>query len=331
MGESKPKKPQYQAPQYTQLSLPELKSALTKFTDQGEKFGDIQNTIASSASGYLDALDKLRPGYKAGIDKAQQTADSFAQGLFPSDVAQKISQSSAFKGLTQGLGSQQRQQVEARDFGRTSMDIMGQGLAMQGALRNETAGYMPLQALNLAFTPQAIRQEDVTLANYNNRIQNQQAEANANVYNKQQDSNYAYDQQYGGSPWSALGGGVGGAAIGAGIGTMIMPGAGTLIGAGLGASMGGSIGGSFGGAQGQEMGSIFRGIGSNVAGFGGMGLGGAGFGGAASQGFDYLSQAQQAAPYAGGYSSTPYGWAPRAAPVQNSRRSASGVDLRSGW
>lgn len=270
MASKKPDKPQFQAPQYTELSLPELRTALEKFVGQEGMFDELQGTLTSSATKRMDALETLRPGYKAGLDKAQQVADSYAQGNVPADVAQKISQSAAFKGLMTGSGAQQRSQIEARDLGLTSMDLQGRGLAAQQAIRAETQAMMPLQALNLAFTPQYIRQEDVSTATYNNQIKNQQAAANADTYNRQQMMNYQYDQQYGGSPLGGILGGAGGMAIGGLLGSVV-PGIGTVVGMGLGSALGGGIGGSFGGAQGQGMGGIFSNVGSML---GGLGAGG---------------------------------------------------------
>lgn len=264
---SKPNKPQFQAPKYTELSLPELRTALSKFIGQEGDFQGIQDTITSSATKRMDALETLQPGYKAGLGQAQQVADSLAGGNIPADVAQKISQSAAFKGLMTGMSGQQRQTIEARDLGLTSLDLQGRGLAAQQALRAEANTQMPMQALNLAFSPQAIRQEDVSLAQYNNQIKNRQADANANTHNQQQMANYQYDQQYGGSPFAGLFGGLGGAGIGAAIGSFV-PGIGTLAGAGLGSALGGGIGGAFGGAQSQQFGGIFSNVGSALGGLG---------------------------------------------------------------
>jgi len=310
---SKPSKPQYQAPQYTELSLPELRTALSKFIDQEQDFEGLQNAITSSATKRMDALETLQPGYKAGLTQAQQVADSLAGGNIPADVAQRISQSAAFKGLMTGMSGQQRSTIEARDLGLTSLDLQGRGLAAQQALRAEANAQMPLQALNLAFSPQAIRSEDVTLAEYNNKIKNQQAEANANTYNRQQDANYEYDSKYGGSPFGSLLGGTLGAGLGAGIGFLASGGnpMGALTGGGLGMSLGGGVGGSFGGGQGMTMGGILGGAGGMISNFGGaFARSPSGWGG-----FDSVGQAMMAAPYASSY--TPYqgGFVPRAEPV----------------
>ena len=252
-----PDKPQYVAAQLEKLSLPDRLKALDDFIAQKDKFGGIQETIKSSASGYLDSLDALRPGYKAGLDKTQQTADSLAQGLMPDDVASKVSRSAAFKGLTAGLGGAGRSQLEARDMARTSFDLMGQGITMQQGLRQETRGLMPLQSMNLAFTPQNIRQEDVSLAQYNNNITNRQAELNANVYNRQQDANYAYESEYNGSPFA----GIAGSVLGAGLGILAAPATGGMS-IPLGMSMGGAIGGQFGGARGMQAGATGMSVGN---------------------------------------------------------------------
>jgi hypothetical protein len=273
MGSS-PDKPQYQAPKYTELSLPELRTALSKFIDQEQDFDGLQNAITSSATKRMDALETLQPGYKAGLSQAQQVADSLAQGNVPADVAQKISQSAAFKGLMTGMTGGQRSTVEARDFGLTSLDLQGRGLAAQQALRAEANAQMPLQAMNLAFTPQAIRAEDVTLAEYNNKIKNNQAQANADIYNRQQDANYAYDQKYGGSPWGSIGGGI----LGTGLGIAAAPFTGGMS-IPMGLAMGSSIGSAInGGGQSVGMASMLSGV-------GGMGM--QGFAAAARGGFQF--------------------------------------------
>jgi hypothetical protein len=256
-GGDDPKKPEYVAAQLEKLSLPDRLKAIDEFIAQKDKFGGIQETIKASASGYLDSLDAIRPGYKAGLEKTQQTADSLAQGLMPDDVASKVSRSAAFKGLTAGLGGSGRSQLEARDMARTSFDLMGQGITMQQGLRQETRGLMPLQSMNLAFTPQNIRQEDVSLAQYNNNIANRQAELNANVYNRQQDANYAYESEYSGSPWA----GIAGSVIGAGLGVLAAPATGGMS-IPLGMSMGGAIGGQLGGSKGMQAGATGMSVGN---------------------------------------------------------------------
>lgn len=285
-GGSKPDKPTYVAPKYTQYTLPELNDTLQKFADQKEKFGGMQDAISASSSGYLDALDKLQPGYKASLLKSQQTADSLAAGNVPADVAAKITRGSAFKGLTSGMGGQQRETLEARDLALTSMDFQNMGLGMQKNNRAETLSYMPLQAMNLAFSPQGIRSEQTTVGMYNNNINNSQQDANANTANRQSDSNFAYDSKYGGSSAGGMLGGLLGGLGGAGAGYAMSGGnpMGALMGGGMGMNLGGMMGGSGGGAQGQQMGGLMQTFGGSMASMGSYGMGsgssvGGGYGG----------------------------------------------------
>ena len=276
-GGNDPKKPNYIAPTYQKAELSDLTTAFDKFKKQELEFDDLQDIILSSANKYQDALEKLSPGYKAGFDKTSQIAAQRADGLIPADVAQKISRSAAFTGLASGGGSNSSRGLEARDLGLTSLQLQDSGVDMLSKLRGESRGLMPLQAMNLAFTPQQIRQEDNTLAYYNNQITNRQAEANANAYNMNQQASYEYDSKYGGNGLGALlgglGGGGGGAAIGATLGS-VFPGVGTvagaMIGGGIGMSVGGSFAGNYGGAQGRQLGTMFGGLGSTVSGFGGL-------------------------------------------------------------
>ena len=71
-GGDDPQKPQYIAAQLEKLSLPDRLKALDDFIAQKDKFSGIQGTLESSASGYMDSLDRLNPGYKAGFAKLQQ-------------------------------------------------------------------------------------------------------------------------------------------------------------------------------------------------------------------------------------------------------------------
>ena len=146
-------------------------------------------------------------------------------------------------------------------MGMTSYDMVNRGLARQQNLRGEANAMMPLQAMNLAFTPQGIRQEDVGMAQYNNNIANQQAMTNNQIQNRQAESNYAYDQQYGGQQWV----GAATSAIGAGVGAYF----GGPMGMSMGASLGGALGGIAGGSQSNPGGIMGMGMGSM-----GMGLAG---------------------------------------------------------
>jgi len=256
--ENDPEKPKFSLLELQQLKLPGLEEALDKFIKQKGSFQGITDTLKESASQKMSALDELFPGYKAGITKTQQVAEQESQGLLPADVASAISRTSAFKGLSTGLqgGSGSRSTIEARDMGMTSYDMVNRGLSRMQNLRGEANAMMPLQAMNLAFTPQAIRQEDVSLAQYNNNITNQQAIANNQIQNQQALSDFRYNQQYGGSPWGAIGGGV----LGAGLGVLAAPFTNGMS-IPMGMAMGSTLGGASGGGQGNAYGSALSGVG----------------------------------------------------------------------
>ena len=333
---SKPKKPQVTAPQYPsaeavtptfqQLTLPELRTALTKFAEQERDFPGLQKTISTSAREALKAREELFPGYMGTLGQAWQIAQERGAGLVSPEIAERVSKMAAEGGFATGTlpGSEQTRLQAARSYGLTAQQLQDSGMQIGQALRAEAVSTMPLQALNLAFTPQQIRQEDVNLAMYNNQIANRQAlaraqavaqqgnlqaQANADAFNRQQQINYEYGQRYGGSPFGGILGGALGMGAGAAIGSVI-PGIGTMIGAGLGAQLGGGVGGAFGGAQSQQFGGIFGGLGGSIAGLGSMNQFG-GFGG----GFSSFGAAQAAAPFAASY--TPYmgGFVPRAQPI----------------
>lgn len=269
-GGGEPDKPNYVAPTLSKVQLSDFKTALDKFNSQEINFEDLQKTILSSAEKYQSALEKLSPGYKEGFDKTQQIAMSRAAGDLGADVAQKVSRTAAFKGLTSGIQGPARSTLEARDLGMTSYELQNSGVGMLGALREETRGLMPLQALNMAFTPQQIRAEDNTLAYYNNEVANRQAEWNAQVANMNAQASYEHEARYGGNPLGSLLGGAAGAGAGFLIGNAIAPGVGGLIGAGMGMSTGSGVAGAYGGAQGRGMGNMLGGLGGTLTGFGGL-------------------------------------------------------------
>jgi hypothetical protein len=296
---SKPKKPELQ--QYTP---PTIESSVDKFIAQGGKFPGIQETITKSASEALKAREELFPGYAGTLGQAWQIAQERGAGLVSPEISKRVSQLAAQGGFSTGTlpGSEQSLLQAAQSYGLTAQQLQDSGVQLGQALRAEAVSTMPLQAMNLAFTPQALRAEDISVGQYNNQIANQQ-----------QMINYEYSQRYGGSPLGGILGGLGGAGAGFAIGNMIAPGFGGLIGAGMGAQLGGGVGGAFGGAQSQQFGGIFSGLGGSVAGLGALGQFG-GFGGMGG-GFSSIGAAQAAAPFAGSY--TPYmgGFVPRAAPA----------------
>jgi hypothetical protein len=304
MASSKPKKPQFE--QYT---APDISTSLDKFTAQGAKFPGMQDTITQSALASLQAKESLFPGYTGTLGQAWQLAQSRGQGLVDPETAKRVSEMAAQSGFATGTGpgSEQMGLQAAKQYGLTSVGLQDSGMQIGAGLRAEGNAMMPYQPINLAFTPQAIRAEDLSIG-----------QANTNIRNQQQAINYQYDQQYGGSPWAGLAGGLGGSILGAGAGFFGSGGnpAGALLGAGMGSQLGAGMGGAFGGAQSQQMGGMFGGLGQSLGTLGGLQMfGGGGFNPFGT--FSSLGSAAQAAPYAGSYTQTQGGYVPRAQAVSN--------------
>jgi hypothetical protein len=300
---SKPKKPQLE--QYT---APDISTSLDKFIAQGAKFPGMQDTITESARASLQAKEELFPGYTGTLGQAWQLAQSRGQGLVDPETAQRVSQMAAQSGFATGTGpgSEQMGLQAAKQYGMTAQQLQDSGVQMGAGLRAEANAMMPYQAINLAFTPQAIRAEDLSIG-----------QANTNIRNQQQMANYQYDQQYGGSPWAGLAGGLLGGGAGFALGNAIMPGVGGILGAGMGSQLGGGMGGAFGGAQSQQMGGMFGGLGQSLSTLGGLQMMGGGGGARPNSSgiFSSLSSASQASPYASSYTQTKGGYVPRAQAV----------------
>jgi hypothetical protein len=258
MASKQPKKPELQ--QYTP---PDVLSSLNKFSSQASAFPGMQDTLTQSALRSLQAKESLFPGYTGTLGQAWQLAKSRSEGLVDAETAKRVSQMAAQSGFSSGApaGSEQMGLQAARNYGTTAQQLQDSGLQLGGALRQETNAMMPLQAINLAFSPAQLRSEEVSVGQYNNSIANQQKMIN-----------YQYDQQYGGNALPGILGGVGGGLLGAGAGYAMSGGnpAGALMGGGLGSSLGGGVGGAFGGAQGQQFGGIFSGLGGSMAGIGAL-------------------------------------------------------------
>lgn len=230
-----------------QLNLPDILKSLDKFLGQGDYLPKFQQMLTSSAKERQGGLEELRPGYQASMDKAMQVANERAEGLMPADVAERVSKIAAYGSVAGGYGggSQAGRFTEARNYGLTSMDLQNSGLALGQSVRSETQALMPLQGINLAFTPQQLRADEANLGMYNNNVINQERMYNTGVKNQQAQ----LDAQNSGSPWAGIAGTVVGGALGAiaapATGGMSIP---------LGMSLGGAIGGQFGGAKGMQAG-----------------------------------------------------------------------------
>ena len=280
----KPKKPQLE--QYT---APDISTSLDKFIAQGAKFPGMQDTLTQSAAQSLKGKEALFPGYMGTLGQAWQLAQSRGEGLVDPETAKRVSEMAAQSGFATGTGpgSEQSGLQAAKQYGMTAQQLQDSGVQMGAGLRAEANAQMPLQAINLAFDPRSIRAEDLSIG-----------QANTNVRNQQQMINYQYDQQYGGSPWAGIGGGLLGGGAGFAIGNAIAPGVGGLLGAGIGSQLGGGMGGVFGGAQSQQMGGMFGGLGQSLGTLGGLQMFG---GGGTSNPFSLFNSRTTATPAQGVY------------------------------
>lgn len=255
MASKKPAKPQLQT--YTP---PTVESSIDKFIAQGGKFPGMQETITKSASEALKAREELFPGYMGTLGQAWQIAQERGAGLVSPEISERVSKMAAEAGFSTGTlpGSEQSRLQAARSYGLTAQQLQDSGMQIGQALRAEAVSTMPLQSINLAFTPAQLRAEDISVGQYNTQIQNQQKMID-----------YEYSQRYGGSPIAGILGGALGTGIGAAVG-MAVPGIGPIAGAGFGSALGGGIGGAIGGGQSQQYGGMFAGLGSALTQFGAL-------------------------------------------------------------
>jgi len=239
--------PQLSMVDLEELKLPDILASLEKFLGQKDFLPKFQDMLSSSASLRKDALNELQPGYKESMDKSMQIANERMGGLMPADIAKKVSEIAGYNALSGGYsgGSQAGRFLEAKNYGLTSLDLQNSGVAMSQGLRSETQALMPLQAINMAFTPQQLRADEVNIGMYNTNVRNQEAMYNTGVKNQQAQ----LDAQNSGSPWA----GIAGTVVGGALGAIAAPVTGGLS-IPLGMSLGGMIGGQFGGAKGMQAG-----------------------------------------------------------------------------
>lgn len=73
-------------------------------------------------------LERILPGYKEMLTTGSKSTLSLLRGEIPQDVQDAVKRSSAFQALSGGFGgSPMAKALTARDFGRTSLDLMSKG------------------------------------------------------------------------------------------------------------------------------------------------------------------------------------------------------------
>lgn len=99
-----------------------------KKVDAGEEASKAVKSNLANISGIQDLLERILPGYKDINAREGQNILSLLRGEIPSDVQDTVRRSSAFRALTGGYsGSPMSRALTARDFGRTSLDLMERG------------------------------------------------------------------------------------------------------------------------------------------------------------------------------------------------------------
>ena len=105
-------------------------------------------------------LEKILPGYGDMIKQGSKNTLSLLKGEIPQDVQDSIKRTSAFKALSGGYGgSGMAKALTARDFGRTSMDLMHEG----GNSAQRWAGIS--QGANAPFIVTGAQQGEMTMKN----------------------------------------------------------------------------------------------------------------------------------------------------------------------
>lgn len=131
-----------------------------KETDLG---AEAKTAVASNTANMPEItalLEKILPGYGAMVAQGSKNTMSLLRGELPKDVEDKVRRNSAFKALSGGFsGSGMSRALTARDFGRTSLDLMQVG-------ENSAQKWAGLTQGSVApYTIRADQQADATFKN----------------------------------------------------------------------------------------------------------------------------------------------------------------------
>jgi hypothetical protein len=257
---SSPKPPQLQAPREVPLS-----ETFAKFLGQEAQVPALSSFASNLNRQFRQELETGLPGTLGATSQISTLVNQLLQGAVPADVQAQVQRQGAEQAMALGLPatSEMSRNLQARDFGLTTMELMQQGAAYTPGLVELANFLSPQQTQNYLFSTGQLRGEDLKAA------QDQANTANQNAINK-----YNYDvanARSSGGLFGTIGGvlgGIGGAALGS-----VFPGIGTAAGASLGSALGGSIGsfasgggfaptsgaGAFGGLIGNAAGGLFGG------------------------------------------------------------------------
>jgi len=219
-------------PTLQQYSAPKLSDIFNKFTDQGQQLTQLQDFTTNVNKAFQNVLTSTDPQLMQNVNQFANNTSAMLQGQLPADVANRVSRSSAFQAIQGGFGggSQMGRGLEARDFGRTSLDLMQAGGQMQTQQMRNAMALNPMQVQEQLFTPQQLFQTDMALNQANTDLANQQNMMQWDSANRNRKQGIL-------GTLGTIGGGI----------------AGGILGGPMGASMGMAAGGALGSA-GQSMG-----------------------------------------------------------------------------
>lgn len=129
-------------------------------TDLGTEAGRAVKSNIANAPDVQAYLEKILPGYGEMVRTGSKNTLALLKGEIPKDVQDSIRRTTAFKSLGGGYaGSPMSRALTARDFGRTSLDLMQEG----GNAAQRWAGVT--EGANAPFTVTAPAQADATFRN----------------------------------------------------------------------------------------------------------------------------------------------------------------------
>lgn len=97
-------------------------------TDAGVEAGRAVTSNVGNIDNILALLEKINPGYIEQLKQGGKNTMSLLKGEIPQDVQDSLSRTAAYKAFQGGYGgSGMSKALKARDFGRTSLDLMSEG------------------------------------------------------------------------------------------------------------------------------------------------------------------------------------------------------------
>lgn len=99
-----------------------------KPVDAGEEAGRAVKSNIANIGDIQVLLERILPGYKNIVGQESENIQSLLRGEIPKDLQDSLRRTSAFKAFQGGYGgSGMSRALTARDFGKTSIDLMERG------------------------------------------------------------------------------------------------------------------------------------------------------------------------------------------------------------